>query len=392
MRMHWLTGCLAACAIGGAPACADDTAAGIEIVTVAEATDEHPRHSEGSAVELKDGSLLLVWQEFSPGSGDSDFFPSRLAARTSRDGGRTWGDHRVLVETRPGDVNVFSPNLLRLPDGTILFCFMRYESFDKAKNKYPPTSAEAWLSRDEGRTFEPLAHVWQTNMNAFASSVIKRAASGRILLPVNRDLSERGQNDHWEGGLVYSDDGGRTWTESDGWVDLPMRGAMESHVDELRDGRLLMVMRTQLGAVFQAESPDGGRTWSKPQTTGLRSPESCPDLVRIPGSSDLLLVWNNSPYDPKHYSHFGKRTPLSVAISRDDGRTWGNIRDIETDPGWAFSNPGCCFTSQRTVLINYWACRYQESGAMSNFPIHLKAAIVDLDWLYGSTPAGPSDR
>ena len=45
---------------------------------------------------------------------------------------------------------------------------------------------------------------------------------------------------------------------------------------ELRDGRLLMHMRTQLGAVFQSDSTDGGATWSKPQTTGLRAPQSMP--------------------------------------------------------------------------------------------------------------------
>src|SRR5262245_47433617 len=104
-----------------------------EIVWVARARGKVVRHSEASLVELKDGRLLMVWQEFEKGTGDSDFFPGRLAAMTSRDGGRTWGGYNILVRPDRGDINVFSPSLLRLPGGEILFCFMRYHSFAKAQ-------------------------------------------------------------------------------------------------------------------------------------------------------------------------------------------------------------------------------------------------------------------
>src|SRR5262249_26838221 len=71
-------------------------AAGPVIVTAARAGDTHVRHSEGTAVELKGGRLLLVWTEFTKGEGDSDFFPARLVARTSGDGGRTWDGYQVV--------------------------------------------------------------------------------------------------------------------------------------------------------------------------------------------------------------------------------------------------------------------------------------------------------
>jgi sialidase-1 len=361
---------------------AADEPAPPRVQVLAEATDANPRNSEGSCVELADGTLLLVWQEFRPGDGDSDFFPARLVSKTSRDGGLTWDDYRVVAEPAEDELSLFSPNLVRLPGDDLLLVFMRYYPVSTAKNKYPPTAATSWLSNDGGRSFVQWGQLWRESMNGFASSVVKRLSTGRIVVPVSRDLSQPGQADHWESGVVYSDDGGVTWNEGQGWIDLPLRGAMESHVEELRDGRLLMIVRTQLGAIFQAHSTDGGDTWSKPQTTGLRSPESCPDLVRIPATGDLLIVWNNAPYDPAYYSHFGKRTPLSLAVSRDEGLTWRHAADVETDAGWAFSNPGCCFTGRNTLVLNYWACRYQESGAMSNFPIHLKLAVVDLDWLY----------
>lgn len=355
-----------------------------EIVMIARAEGKTVRNSEGTLIELKAGRLLLVWQEFEQGpGGDSDFFPNRLSAMTSPDGGRTWGARRVLVETAPGDTNVFSPSLLRLADGRMLLCHMTYHSFDKSQNKYPPASAFASISDDDGETFSPLATLWKELPITLCSSTLRQLRSGRILIPANRDLSTKGNPDHWEAGVYYSDDGGRSWQPGDDWVDLPKRGAMEPHVEQLRDGRLLMVMRTQLGNIYKSESADEGKTWSKGESLGIEAPESCPDLIRIPKTGDLLLVWNASHYDPQYFSHFGKRTPLSTAVSKDDGKTWSAARHIETDPGWAYSNPGSLITRDNTLVLNYWACKYQPNGAMSNFPIHLKGAIVDVKWLYG---------
>jgi len=354
-----------------------------EIVMLAEAKGKVVRNSEGSIIELKDGKLLIIYQEFTLGKGDSDFFPGRLVSMTSRDGGRTWGGHRVLVTPTKEDINVFSPSLIRLPSGDILFCFMRYHTFDKAINRYPPASAYAWISKDEGKSFQPLATLWKEKPITLTSHTLKRLSTGRLLIPVNRDPSKKGEPDRWEAGIYYSDDHGKTWKEGETWVTAAKRGAMEPHVEELRDKKLLMVMRTQLGSVYKSISADGGVTWSKSESLGVEAPESCPELARIPKTGDLVLIWNAARYDPKWRSHFGKRTPLSAAISKDDGRTWSKPRHIEDDPGWAYSNPGLTFTSKGTAIVNYWACLYQKNGFMSNYPIHLKAAIFEVHWLYG---------
>src|SRR5262245_44729997 len=219
------------------------------ILTVAKSDDVHVRNSEGSAVELKDGKLLLAWIEFTKGEGDSDFFPARIVARTSPDGGKTWGDYRVLAKPESGEISAFSPNLLRLKDGRLLLVYMRYLSFAKAQNKYPPATTVAMISDDDGKTFARLATLLTEQSINVSSHSLKQLASGRIVIPLNRDLSKKGQPDHWEAGLAYSDDGGKTWKQSDNWVDAPKRGAMEPHVEEVKGDQLLMVMRTQLGSV-----------------------------------------------------------------------------------------------------------------------------------------------
>ena len=350
---------------------------GKTIVTVAESTPQYPRKSEGDVIELQDGRLLLVYMEFA-GDG-SDFAETRLVAQESADGGLTWDRHRVVTETTPGDLNVYSPNLIRAADGRMLLIFMRQHSAEP-----PSITHHVWQSTDEGESFSPLVEIAPWRDYSLCNAVVRRLASGRLLLPVNP--ADRGVRGPWGQSyavtVICSDDDGLNWQEADNRVCLPMRGAMEPHVAETRDGRVLMVMRSQLGSLFVSESADDGRTWSLPQTTGLRTPESCPELTRIPATGDLLMIWNSSPYDPGFRSHYGKRSPLTAAVSRDEGRSWERPRDIEDDPSRAFSNPGCRFTREGRAIVNYWTCEYLPNRAMQDI-IDLRVAVIETDWFYG---------
>ena len=347
------------------------------IVTAAETTPEYTRNSEGDVIELDDGRLLLVYMEFT-GDG-SDVAQTRFAAKASSDGGLTWDKHRVITETAPGDVNVYSPNLIRAQNGDILLFFIRQH------NAAPPSiTHHAWKSGDQGKTFAPHAEYAKEQAYSLCNAVIKRLDSGRLLLPTSQThQAGDGPYGHaYAGAVLYSDDDGLTWEVSESRVQLPMRGVMEPHVEQTRDGRVLMVMRSQLGALFTSESTDDGVTWSSPQTSGLRAPESCPELVRIPSTGDLLMIWNNSPYDPAFRSHYGKRSPLTAAVSKDEGKTWEHVRDIEDDPGRAFSNPGCRFTREGKAVVNYWTCEYLPDWRMQDV-IDLRVAIIDTEWFYG---------
>ena len=348
------------------------------VVTVAKHSHEYTRKSEGDVIELRDGRLLLVYMEF--GGDGSDYARTRLVAQESADGGLTWGKHRVITETTPGDVNVYSPNLVRAADGGILLLFMRQHSV-----KPRSLTDYAWKSADEGASFAPHTEFGTGKDFSLCNAVVKRLTSGRLLLPANP--ADPGVTGPWGQsyavGVLYSDDDGLNWHLPSDLVRLPMRGAMEPHVEETRDGRVLMVMRNQLGSPFMSESGDGGMTWSKPQTTGLRTPESCSELTRIPGTGDLLMIWNNSGYDPGFRSHYGKRSPLTAAVSRDEGRTWQHVRDIEDDPTRAFSNPGCRFTRSGKAIINYWTCEYLPDWRMQDV-IDLRVAVVNADWFYGA--------
>ena len=348
------------------------------IITLAASTPDFTRKGEGDVIELKDGRLMLVYMEFR-GNG-SDEAKTRFVSQESADRGKTWLGHRVIAETEPGDMNVYSPNLIRSSDGGILLIFMRQHETS------PPTSTHhAWKSTDEGRTFTPWSVFGKGTTYNVCNAVVKRMKSGRLLLPVTF-THETGPG--YGGVVLLSDDDGLTWSEAKSRISLPMRGVMEPHVEQASDGRVLMIVRSQLGSIQMSESSDDGLNWTLPKSTGLKSPESCPELTRIPSTGDLLVVWNNS-YDPKFFSHFGKRSPLTAAVSRDNGKTWQHLRDIETDPKRAFSNPGCRFLQDGTAILNYWTCEYLPNWAMQDV-IDIRVAIIDTPWFYEST-AVPND-
>ena len=352
---------------------------GVQRVSLAAASEAFPRHSEPTFIERRDGTLLVAWQEFLGSAHRAeDTAPSRIALMESHDEGRSWHSHRVIVETEPGDVNVYSPNFFRV-GGTIFLLVMTYHQLEGGKPLV--SSLRRYRSRDEGQTFEADGWVWQRESYQIASGVARVLPSGRILLPFVRQCGVMwGPGDHLDASCFYSDDGGESWQRIGQWLKLPMRGAMEPHVAAAGPGRVAMVMRNQLGSVFAAFSGDDGLIWSLPQTTGLSAPESCPELVNDPRTGDLILIWNHAPYDPGFTSHFGKRTPLSLARSHDGGRTWEKVADLRNEPEGCYSNPVAFVTSRGRWIVAYFYTHYLVNGRMDVSGISLQAVVFDADF------------
>ncbi len=343
--------------------------------TVAKATGMYSRHSEAAMLNLNNGDILMIWQRFENSPfGSNDYSPSTLVSSVSRDKGYTWEEPRVLVTPEPGDTNVYSPNLIRLKDGRILFLYMRYVHLAAGKPRV--TAAGIRISEDEGKTFSPVRYVWERGSYSFSNSCARRLSSDRILIPVG--LSDGvGRKENFIQQSLFSDDDGETWMFGSGCMRADKRGCMEPFVGELSDGRLLAVMRTQLGAVYKSYSFDDGNTWTTPVSSGLEAPESCPYLVNIPGSDQLLVIWNHAPYDPGFASHFGKRSPLTAAVTRD-GDCFKLLGNLEEDPNRAFTNPAVLFLPDGECLVTYWTSPYNEKWRFRG-PIDLKLARFYLE-------------
>ena len=309
-------------------------------------------NSEAAIIPLADGALLLGWTEFYAGNG-ADHGPARISGKRSRDRGRTWGDKYTLVEN-DGGCNVMEVNFLRLADGRIalFYCQKNTESTD--------CRVMMRTSRDEGRTFgDPKQLSPEGKYTGLTNGRALRLKSARILLEA------------WENGDSYcylSDDDGQTWRESQRIK--PRDGSWEPACIELKDGRVLMLTRTGMGGQFQSVSADGGATWSDPTLSQLVGTAAPVSLSRVPTTGDLLAVWNHNPDTAD--AHNRNRTPLTSAVSRDEGQTWGSFRNIEEGPSDAWAYPAVTWVGQEALLTYF-----NYAGGHS-----LQLKILPVEWFY----------
>jgi len=331
------------------------------------ATKDNPRYTEGSVIELNDGTLLFAVTEFF-GTG-SDFSKAHIVARESKDGGRTWGKKREL-QKNTGGLNVMSVTLRRLPTRKQPH---RIAMFYLQKNSHSDLDMFVRFSTDEAKTFGERILVTPTpGYHVVNNDRVTRLSSGRLLAPA-ASTSDVGKVNHFTSRCFISDDDGLTWRAGKGAVDLPKRGAMEPEVVELNDGRVLMIMRNQLGTISTSYSKDGGETWGEPGDLGVTAPEAPATLRRIPSTGDLLLIWNNN-HEPGA-GHGGKRTPLTAAVSSDEGKTWKNVRNLETDPKLTYSYTSVTFAQDRAVMT-YWV------GDRSKRNWSAKVRSLPVEWYY----------
>ena len=332
-------------------------------VVVYPSTKQNPRYTEGSVLPLQDGSLLFAATEFQ-GTG-SDFAKAHIVGRRSVDGGRSWGESRVL-QKNTGGMNVMSVTLRRLSSGNVAMFYLQ-------KNSPEDLDLFVRISTDETMSFgESVLVTADDGYHVVNNDRVVRLSTGRLLAPAASTPDVHKVN-HFVSHCYLSDDGGKTWRGGRGHVDAPKRGAMEPEVIELSDGRVMMIVRTQLGYIGRSYSDDGGDTWADMQSLGVTAPEAPATLRRVPATGDLLLVWNNA--FTAGAGHGGKRTPLTAAISHDEGRSWRNVQNLESDPDRTYSYTSLVFDRNRAVM-SYW-----DSGA-GDGNLSCRFRSLPVSWFY----------
>jgi len=320
------------------------------------------RSMPGDIVELEGGRLLLAYTHMHPVDGS-------IAARYSSDKGRTWGDEFILVPAPlpPGKQRYAHPSFLRLANGHIL---LSYIYISGAKPRFGHNYYRR--STDEGKIWsDQIVMVPQPGYNLIHNDKLVQLASGRVIGPVAAERARPG-DDHrgYVSYTVYSDDNGYSWHRSKNEVNMLPIEAQEPHVVELKDGRLMMLMRSYSNYVGRAYSTDQGGTWSKgEQVRALHLPPhstSALNVKRIPSTGDLLLVrCAGGPAGPQRW-----RTPFVSVISRNEGKTWAHERVMMGDPEDDYGYPSLTFVDD-LAIISY----HQRDG--------LHVLRIGIDWFYG---------
>ena len=345
------------------------------IVTLnVEPTKEHPRNSEGSFATLASGRVIFCYSQFYGGAGDES--AARIVRIHSDDEGRTWSEPVVVGENIGGN-NVMSVSLLRLAGGKLAMFYC-------VKNSWLDCRPHLRISSDEGATWsEPRLIQQAPGYFVMNNDRVIQTSKGRIVVPLAFHRS-RGTDPHtsksWDARAIamwiYSDDEGATWQESASWWAMPVRsgsGLQEPGVVELADGSLFSWCRTDQGAQYGFRSTDAGKTFTPPEPTEMKSPNGPASIKRLPGSSDLLAIYNDHsglfPFPPK------KRNPFVAALSSDGGQTFPQRKLIESDPDGLYHYTAIHFVGD-AMLLGYCAGD-GKIGALNR----LRIRRITLDWL-----------
>jgi len=380
------------------------------------------RNSEGDFIALKGGDILFVYSKFIGGKGD-DHDKCVIAARVSKDKGESWSeeDQIIAVNEAEPDGNVMSASLLRLQDGRIALFYLQKTAGDIDT---VITRVMMKTSADEGKTWSEETDCtagMEPGYRVVNNARVIRHSSGRVLIPVAwhrfHGPGDYDMDHDAELYTLWSDDDCKTWKRSPGFyinesedgtgvmvdgckanqlmmlaeagVNVGFAGknvpegqaapevrrvqTQEPGIIELQDGSVLMYIRANTGYQWYAVSRDAGQSWSEVSPAPYVGPLS-PATMRRLADGRILNIWN----DHEGREDLGQaRTPLTLAVSSDEGKTWDARKVLEGsyDPERK-RHFHYCYTAalvlRDRILLAYCA----EDNLQ-----HLRITSVPLTWL-----------
>ena len=269
----------------------------------------------------------------------------------SSDGTRTWTEPQTVLSLSSDAGHWGGPEVLVDRNGEVHLILLNDEKsgiFRGGEAERRPNLSERhldiWHAASTGgmTQWQQPKRIWQGYTGSLNSII--QLKSGRIVLPFSyrtkRSWAHRGEGadaftymGDYSSTVLYSDDDGATWTLSPDELKVVTPdirgayGAVEPVVIQLKDGRVWMLIRTQVGRFYESFSADGAR-WSDPQPTAIISSDSPAGLTRLPDGR-IVLLWNECVRFPYAY---GGRQVLHGAISSDEGKTWRGHREVMRDP------------------------------------------------------------
>ena len=347
---------------------------------IVDANQKIPRAGEGSSVLLKDRAIMLAYSQF---TGKSDHDSATIVSRISKNGAGTWSKPEKILEKSPDALNVMSISLLRLHNGKIAFLYLH----KFAKDDCIPYIC---FSEDEGISWSEAIPVTKHGKYYVVNNDrLIQTKAGRLIIPAClHEVTPEGKYDERGScGVFYSDDNGASWEKSPEFISIKNENAVKPHkiekdkdkireevlsrgiysqepgVVELSDGKIMMWARTNGGYMYKSMSHDGGGKWSEfMPVTSIISPCGPQSIKRIPGTSRLICVYNDhNAYNFAEDSWWSWRTPLSIAVSDDEGDNWNTIGEIE-DTSHNYCYTSILFFDDKTLLTYYVSENSTENG------------------------------
>ena len=320
------------------------------------------RNGEGSFIRLNNGHIMFGYTEFY-GDTREDEECARISAIFSCDDGETWSSERVLFEKPENAVNIMSISFLRMNNGDIgaFYIEKKPDGSDKIMFTRSVDEAESWSI-----PVNCLEGILKNDYYILNNDRVIKLKNGRILFALARH-NYLSSEELAPGKIcfVFSDDDGKSWQSTSAELVCPFKnnplGFQEPGLYEFEDGRIWCYIRTGLGFQFQAFSEDAGETWTEPEPNTFFSSPSSPMLVKKCGGLTLAIF---NPV-PEHIlreddEEFWGRTPYTLAVSRDDGKTFSReqLYFIEDD-----LNNGYCYPAVIECENHFLAAYYHSDNS-----------------------------
>jgi hypothetical protein len=333
-------------------------------------------------VECPNGDLLTCWYR---GSGERQADDVRIVGARRKRGAKQWSPVFEMADTEGfPDCNpcmivdstkrlwMFGPDILDNHWESALLKYRTSRRFEgsgapkwdeeRALLLKPGPEFAAAVARDLTKQSQPYLDraegAMKARLEAYLADVRKKAETkldvrlgwmprahpflngNRLILPLYSD----GFNFSM---MAYTDDGGATWRTSEPLVGP---GNVQPSIVRRKNGTLVAFFRDNgppPQRVMQSESRDGGRTWSLAADTALPDPGA--GLEALVLKSGRWLLVNNPTENGRH--------ALGIHISEDEGRTWSEVRYLETDrPGsgaGSYSYPSIIQARDGLIHVTY---------------------------------------
>ncbi len=328
--------------------------------------------------EKKDGTLLAA---FAIGQAFESVDSTACIAK-STDGGKSWSTPRAMLDLK-GEENKLTDyaKLTALPDGRIVAMGYTYLRDDPTLPIGNPENGGVLddfvfyaLSKDGGETFgemNKIACAWGPHVEASAPITVLK--DGSWITPIT------GFPD-WEGKMhgalcgraLVSHDEGRTWNDDTVCMDFSPRQVTcyEQRMCQLASGTVVCigwnedVTTGERLANHYTLSFDGGKSWTAPESTGVKGQAS--SVCAIGG--ERLLALHAVRRDTDRPGIYAYVIDLSEGKWRvvDEAVVWEPKTPIMKDTKMAeifsflkFGQPGAVLLSDGDVMMSHW---FAEDG------------------------------
>ena len=254
-----------------------------------------------------------------------------------------WSTPEPLSED--DEIPHWNPVLFRKQDGTVML-------FYKVGKTIAQWHTRVMISRDHCRTWSESYEMIPGDTTGGRGPVRNKAiylSDGSILAPGSTEQGE------WKCFFDRSFDDGKTWQRTQDirlpaellsqYSDLTSRGIIQPTLWETDQG-IHALMRSSEGYIYRTDSVNG-TDWCTPYPIDLPNNNSGIDAVKLPDGRIILAC---NPIG----DNWGKRTPLSLYVSTDNGHHFQLLTHLVTCSRGGYAYPALQYQDGKLHISYTW--------------------------------------